>query len=49
MQYTPVLDLAYTLHHVPLLEDERRMRKYLSRMQDTFEMINPTLLRDAYN
>ena len=49
MQYTPVLDLAYTLHHVPLLEDERRMRKYLARMQDTFEMINPTLLRDAYN
>ena len=44
MQNTPIVDLAFSLHYVSVLDDERKARKFLARLQDTIEMTNPTLL-----
>ena len=49
MHQTPVIDLAFSLHYVPLLADERKVTKYLNRLQDTIELTNPALMQDIYN
>lgn len=49
MQNVPIVDLAYSLEFVHILSDERKIQRYLSRMMDTIEVTNPSLLKQVYN
>ena len=49
MQNVPIVDLAYSLEFVHILGDERKIQRYLSRMMDTIEVTNPSLLKQVYN
>lgn len=49
MQLVPIVDIAYSLQFLPILGDENKITRYLSRLQDTIEMTNPVLLKQVYN
>ena len=49
MQHVPIVDIAFSLDFVPLLEDERKMRRYISRLQETIEVSNHQILKQVYD
>lgn len=49
MQQVPMVDLAFSLKFVRILDSEKKARRYLSRLQETIEVSNPVLLKQPYN
>ena len=49
MQKVPVVDMAYSLEFVQILDDERKIFRYLQRINDTIELTNPSLLKQVYS
>ena len=49
MHRVPIVDIAFSLELLPLLEDDRKIARYLTRARDTFEMTNQALLKQAYD
>lgn len=44
-----MVDLAYSLKFVRILDNEKKARRYISRLQETIEVSNPALLKQPYN
>lgn len=49
MHRVPIVDIAFSLELLPLLEDDRKIARYLARAKDIFEITNPALLKQAYD
>ena len=49
MQNVPIVDLALSLEFLSSLDDERKITRYVSRLQETLEVTNPVILKKAYN
>ena len=49
MHNVPVVDIAFALQCLPVLQDSKTIQKFTLRLQDTFEMVNPALLKQVYN
>ena len=49
MQNVPLSDIAFAVQYVQILDDERKIRRFVTRLRDTIEMTNPALLQKVYN
>ena len=49
MHNVPIVDLSFSLDCLPVLRDYKLIEKFTLRVQDTFEMVNPALLKQVYN
>eukprot|EP00354_Favella_ehrenbergii_P003693 CAMPEP_0170450604 /NCGR_PEP_ID=MMETSP0123-20130129/82_1 /TAXON_ID=182087 /ORGANISM="Favella ehrenbergii, Strain Fehren 1" /LENGTH=119 /DNA_ID=CAMNT_0010711935 /DNA_START=590 /DNA_END=950 /DNA_ORIENTATION=+ len=45
----PIVDVAFSLELLPLLDDERKIQKYLMRVRDLFEVTSPAMLKQVYD
>ncbi len=41
--------MAHSLEFAPILGDERKIKRYLQRINDTLELTNVQLLKQVYN